>query len=207
MPLGKMRDAHGGFDFVDVLAAMAAGAEGVDAKILGPDHDFDAVVDFGNHENRGERSVPPRRLVKRRNAHQAMDAAFAGQHAVGVFAFDLHGGGFDARFFAGRGIENRRAKALFLRPAQVHAQEHFRPILRFGAAGAGLDGDDGVQAVGFAREKRFGFEFGDVGIGGGEFLGEVFEKRVALRVVGFFLREMDIGFDVAHLAVERLLGR
>ena len=112
-----------------------------------------------------------------------MHAAFPGQHAVGVFAFDLHGGGFDARFFAGRGIENGRAKAFFLRPAQIHAQKHFGPVLRFGAAGAGLDGDDGVQAVAFAGEKSFGFELGEICVGGGKFLGEVVEERSALRVV------------------------
>ncbi len=148
-----------------------------------------------------------RGLVERRNAHQAMHAAFAGEHAVGVFAFDLHGGGLDARFFAGRGIEDRGAKALFLGPAQIHAQKHFGPVLRFGAAGAGLDGDDGVQAVGFAGEQRFRFELGEIGVGGGEFLGEIFEERVALRVVVLFLREMDIGLDVADLAVERCSRR
>ena len=44
-------------------------------------------------------------------------------------------------------------KPLFLRPAQIHAQKHLRPILRLGAAGAGLDGHDGVQAVALAGEK------------------------------------------------------
>ena len=60
------------------------------------------VVNFGNHEHGSERRVAPRRLVKRRNAHQAVHAAFAGEHAVCVLAFDLNRGGFDARFFTGR---------------------------------------------------------------------------------------------------------
>ena len=98
----QVRDAHGGFDFVDVLAAVAAGAKRVDAQIFGLDDDFDAVVNFGNDENGCERCVAPRRLVERRNAHEPVNAAFAGEHTVGVFAFDLHRGGLDARFFAGR---------------------------------------------------------------------------------------------------------
>ena len=102
MPLGKVRDADGGFDFVDVLAAVAAGAKSVDAQIFGADVDFDLVVNFRNDEDGCERSVAAGGLVERRDAHEAMDAAFACEHAVGVFAFDQHGGGFDARFFAGR---------------------------------------------------------------------------------------------------------
>ena len=62
-------------------------------------------------------------------------------------------------------IEHRGAKALALSPAQVHAQQHLRPVLRFGAARAGLDGHDGIQAVAFAGEQRGGLEFRDVFIG------------------------------------------
>ena len=98
------------------------------------------------------------------------------------------------------------AETFLLRPAHVHAQKHFGPVLRFGAAGAGLDGDDGVEAVVFAGEQRFRFEVGDVGIGGGDFLGDIFEERVALRVVFLFFGEVEIGFDVAHLAIERVFG-
>jgi hypothetical protein len=39
-------------------------------------------------------------------------------------------------------------------------------------------------------------------VGGGEFLGDVFEQRGALGVVALFLRQADIGFDVARFAVE-----
>ncbi len=46
-------------------------------------------------------------------------------------------------------------------------------------------------------KKRFRFEFGDVGIGGVELSVEFFEEIVFLLDVGFFLGEMDIGFDVA----------
>ena len=104
----------------------------------------------GMTKTEAKRGVAAGGLVERRNAHQAMHAAFAGEHAVGVFAFDLYRGGFDAGFFAGGGIENRGAETFLFRPAQIHAQEHFGPVLRFGAAGAGFDGDDGVEAIVFA---------------------------------------------------------
>jgi hypothetical protein len=54
-----------------------------------------------------------------------------------------------------------------LGPAEIHAQEHFRPVLGFGAAGAGLDGEDGVEAIAFAGEESFCFEVGEEGVGGG----------------------------------------
>ena len=41
-----------------------------------------------------------------------------------------------------------------LRPAQVHAQEHLRPVSSVDAAGLGADGDDGVTLVVFARQQR-----------------------------------------------------
>ena len=203
---GQVREAHGRFDFVDVLAAVAAGAESVYAKVFGPDDDFDAVVNFRDDENGGKGRVAPRRLIERRYAHQTMHAAFARQQAVGVFAFDLHRGGLDARFLARSGIEHRGAKAFLLRPAEIHAQEHLGPVLGFCAARAGLDGDDGVEAVAFAGEKSFGFEVGDKFIGRVEFGGNIAEERIALGVVGLFLREMKIGFDVAGLAFECVEG-
>ena len=90
--------------------------------------------------------------------------------------------------------------------ANVHAEKHFGPVLRFGATGAGFDGDDRVEAVVFAGEERFCFEAGNVGISGGDFFGDVFEERGALGVILFFFGEMEIGLDVAHFAIERVLG-
>src|ERR1700674_597789 len=89
---GQLGDADGGFDFVDVLAAVAASAECVNAQVFGLDDDFDLVVNFGDYECGCERGVAAGGLVEGRDADQAMDAAFAGEHAVGIFAFDLNRG-------------------------------------------------------------------------------------------------------------------
>ena len=93
-----------------------------------------------------------------------------------------------------------------LSPAQIHAEEHFGPVLRFGAAGAGLYGDDSVEAVVFTSQEGFRFEVGDVGVGGGDFFGYVFQEAGALGVVFFFLRQAQVGFDVAFLRVESYFG-
>jgi hypothetical protein len=51
--------------------------------------------------------------------------------------------------------------------------------------------------VGLTGEKRFGFQFGDIGIGGVEFFVQIFQKVVLLVDVGFLLGEIDVGLDVA----------
>ena len=48
----QVRDADGGLDFVDVLAALAARTECIDAQIFGTNVDFDAVVNFRDNERR-----------------------------------------------------------------------------------------------------------------------------------------------------------
>src|SRR3984957_6131805 len=54
---GQVREANGGVDLVDVLASMAAGAEGVNAQILGLHLDVDAVIDLRDHVDGRERRV------------------------------------------------------------------------------------------------------------------------------------------------------
>ena len=86
MPVGQVRDAHRRVGHVDVLAAGAARAVGVDAQILLVDLDLDVFRQLRPDEDRGERGVPARRLVERRDAHQPVHAGLGEQHAVGVFA-------------------------------------------------------------------------------------------------------------------------
>jgi hypothetical protein len=48
-----------------------------------------------------------------------------------------------------------------LAPAQVHAQQHLGPVLRFRAAGAGLDVDERVRGIHLAGEHALEFELLD----------------------------------------------
>ena len=56
--------------------------------------------------------------------------------------------GFVARLI----VDQLALEAAALGPAQVHPQQHLGPVLRFGAAGAGMDGDDRVLAIVLAAE-------------------------------------------------------
>ena len=65
-----------------------------------------------------------------------------------------------------------------------------------GAAGAGVDDDDGVERVGFAGEHGFGFElFGEVDEGWD------LADEVGLGVLAF-AGEFEVGFDVVGAAGE-----
>jgi hypothetical protein len=150
--------------------------------------------------------VAARGLIKRRDAHEAMHASFAHEHPIGIFTGKLDGGVLDARLFAGSLIENDGAHALAFGPSQIHAQQDGGPVLRFGAAGAGLDGHDGVEVIAFAGEQRFGFQVGDVIFGVAELAVELFQQVIALPGIGFFLREVNVSVQVAGKRSELFVG-
>ena len=61
---------------------------------------------------------------------------------------------------AGLQVDHLALEAAALGPAQVHAQQHLGPVLRLGAAGAGMDRDDGVLAIVLAAEHLLGLAGG-----------------------------------------------
>jgi len=73
---------------------------------------------------------------------------------VGVLAGDRERRGLEAGLLAWGRLDQLLAEAAVARPAQVHAQEHLGPVLGVGAAGPGVDRDDGVAAVVVAPEER-----------------------------------------------------
>ena len=154
MPVGDVRDAHRQFGLVDVLAAGARGAIGVDAAVAFVDVDLDAVVDDRIDPDRGEAGVAARVRVERRDAHQAMHAQFGLQPAMRVVALDDDGRRLDAGLVARRLFDDLDLELAPLGPAHIHAQQHARPVAALGAAGAGMHFDIGVVAVRFARQQR-----------------------------------------------------
>ncbi len=92
--------------------------------------------------------------VVRRDTHQTMHAAFGLQPAIGIVAGDLDGRRFDAGFFTLRLFEILDLETVLFSPARIHAQQHRGPVLALGAAGAGMDFEIGVEAIGLARQQR-----------------------------------------------------
>src|SRR5690606_20851363 len=133
-----MRDAHRRVGRVDVLAAGAGRAVGVDAHFRFRDHDVDGIVDDRIDPGAGEGGVAARVAVIGRDAHQTVHARFRFQPAIGIVALDEDGGGFDARLLALVDLQHLDLEFAALGPARVHAQEHGGPVLAFRAAGAGV---------------------------------------------------------------------
>ena len=125
-----------------------------------------------------------------------MHAGLGLQPAIGIVAGDLDGGGLDAGLFTLLLLEVLDLEAVLLRPARVHAQQHLRPVLALGAAGAGMDFEIGIELVGLAREQRFQLAPGDL-------LLQVLERLLGLGdhgriVLGFAeLDHADIVFELA----------
>jgi hypothetical protein len=79
-----------------------------------------------------------------------------------------------------------------LRPAQVHAQEHLRPVGRLGAAGAGADRQDRGASVVLAGEQQLRALAGELGV---ELLGRAVGLGLELGVTRL-LGKLDRGLEV-----------
>ena len=195
----QVRDAHRRVGLVDVLAAGAGGAKGVDAQVGRIDLDLDRLVDFRIDEHAGERRVAARVRIERALAHQPVHAGFGAQIAVGVVAGDLDRRALDAGHFACGFFEHLGAIAFALAIAQVHALEHRRPVLRLGAAGARLDVDEARCRIHRIVEHPAEFQIGDALFARGEVGGDRFQRRV----VGLGARETEELRAVPEIAVKR----
>jgi hypothetical protein len=68
----------------------------------------------------------------------------------------------DPGLVAGEELVDLDVQALALGPPQVHAEQHLRPVLGFGATGTGVDRRDGIVLVVLAGEERRELESFDV---------------------------------------------
>ena len=93
-----------------------------------------------------------------------MHAGLGAQPTIGVFAPHFHAGALDAGHFPGTRIDHLAGEAAGGAPAQVHTQQHLRPVLRLGAAGARLDVEKRVVRVHLAAKHAFQLQVPHLGL-------------------------------------------
>ena len=87
-----------------------------------------------------------------------MHAVLTLEITVGVVALYFERAGFDPHFVARLIVERLDLVAVRLAPAGVHAQQHRRPVERLGAAGSGVDVQNGAHLVLVAAQHVAQFE-------------------------------------------------
>ena len=157
---GDVREAHGGLDLVHVLSALAAGTVGVAPEFRLRDDDvrLDEIGEFGDGVHAGEAGVAAFVRVEGGDAHEPVNAALGLAETIGVLALDAEGHALQAGGIARERVGDFPLPAAAVEPAAIHAREHFRPVLRLGAAGAGVDAEDAVAPVMRAVEEDTQFE-------------------------------------------------
>ena len=132
-----------------------------------------------------------------------MHAALGLAESVGVLALDQHGDAFEAGRFAGQRVGDLDFPAARLRPARIHAREHFRPVLRLRAARAGIDGEDAILPVMRAVQENLQFERIKFLEKPGEVAGEfLFNLRLRFQRLG--LAEFDHDAEIVELLLQFL---
>lgn len=144
---GNVRDPDSGIRLVDVLPALASGPVSVNFEVLFVNIHDNLIVYLGIDENGSEGGVPPAACIEGGNSDKPVDTRLGLAVAIGVFPFNMDGGALDAGFLTVLIIKNSCFESLLLPPPQIHSQEHLRPVLRFGAPGARMNGHDGILTV------------------------------------------------------------
>ncbi len=94
-----------------------------------------------------------------------MNTVLALEFTVGKTAFDFDGHAFDTGLFPARLINSRKLPVILFAKADIHTQQHARPILGVGTAGAGVNTENrvvivvrAVQFEGFLERRKVGFK-------------------------------------------------
>ena len=196
-----MGDADGAFRLVDVLTTGTRRPVGVYLQIRGVDVDLDGIVDDRVNPDTGKASLPTSIRVERADTDKAMNAALGLQPAIGIRSGDVQRRGFDPGLLALALFHQLHFIAVLLGPAHVHAHQHFGPILRLCPAGAGVQLDITVVAVGLAGQQAFDFPALRLFCRGAQRchgIGDHGRVVIGFRQFDQFQRIGDFGFQLAH---------
>jgi hypothetical protein len=94
------------------------------------------------------------RGVERRQAHEPVDATLCLQRSVRVLSLDRDRGRLQAGLLARARLQHFRAEPAIGGPAEVHPQQHVRPVLSVRPARPGVDLENRVTGVVLTVEER-----------------------------------------------------
>ena len=192
----KVRDPNGGVRCVDTLPARPAGPVDIDADVLVRDVYVVGLLDYWGDVDVGERRLPPRLVVERRDPHQPAPTVLTGERAVGEWCLHDERRGLDAGFLGVRRVVDLGRVAVPLRPSLVHPHQHLRPVGSVGAAGAGVDRDQRLTCVVLAGQQRPHLERLDVGGKCRKVASGLLQQRLVI--------EIDGGLQVVKTRPQRL---
>ena len=140
--------------------------------------------------------------IEGRFAHQSVHTGFRPAPAVSILGPDVHGGALDARDLAGGNLHQLGIPAAALAPAQVHAQQHFSPVLSLGATGASLDFQVAGARVHLAGEHPLEFQLLDLAL----HFAQVATERLDDFLIGFVDCQIEHFPGVTQTALQRIEG-
>ena len=123
------------------------GAVGVDPQVVLVDLDGALLGQERRDDGLRESRVAAVGAVERAQADEPVHTALGLEEAVGVLALRGERRRLQSGLLPRARLDELRLEAAILGPAEVHPQQHLRPVLSVGAAGARMDGDDGVAGV------------------------------------------------------------
>ena len=92
--------------------------------------------------------------IERRYPHQPVHAFFRFQVTIGIATGDQERGTFDACLVAVLEIHCFHTITVAFGIAHIHPQQHLGPVLGFGAAGAGVQGENRIIRIILAGQHQ-----------------------------------------------------
>src|SRR6185437_13892108 len=121
-----------------------------------------------------------------------MRTDFRLQISEGIIAFDIQLDVFNSRLLAVLTVDFRNIPAAVLKILQIHAQQHFRPVLRLGPALAGLDAEERISPTIGAIEQRLQFNAREFLLQIGERLIRFFDRLLITRFLPELVHRPDV---------------
>ena len=144
---GLMGQTHRRIRLINMLTTSTRSPVSISTHIRRINLNINIVINLRRHIDRRKRRMATIARIKRRLAHQAVHTNLRAQPAKSILARHLHSGTLNTSHITSRALHQLRLKTLIVSPAQIHTQQHLRPVLRLSAARARLNIQVGIVRI------------------------------------------------------------